>query len=899
MRLLSCHIENFGKLHEFDMDFDNGLNVIREENGWGKSSLAAYLKVMFYGFAGDAKRSISDNERKRFKPWQGGTYGGRIVFEKNGKTYLLTRIFGEKEIEDSFELRDYETNLISKDFSTKIGEELFGINRESFMRSVFIGQNDSVTSSTDDIASKVGKLVDDSDDLSNYDNAVKTLTEKLNALTPRRATGSISRRKDEITKYERKVKEGEGIKGSIEEQEKKLEMARGTLKQLLRTREENSKLQKQLSEEKAKEAVFSERERLKAAVAAKDTELNNNRKNFKDEVPPMDEINGILPISHSLKSKGSELASYTLTGEEKNLLSYYEKIFESGIPDETTINAVSEKCSELIKTEQLLASEGLTGEEEEVLEKTAYLFPKGDEEIKAAGRLWNERNEDVAELKAICTGIKDQDEKIVKANKGKMLPIAVLAVGAVLLVAGLIMLISGSGAEGSSAAKPVLACAGAVAVIAGIILYISNRNELKNLAKEGTELRQKRSDLELKIKDTQVSVEEFLDRFGIAFNPEHVQDDLMTISGRYAEINALRSKKEKAASSGTAERKEGLKTEILAFLESYATEAVATGNTGSHIGIKDDRTDGELREGQVNGDFLKGKLHDLEGACGKYRTLSEKEQLYDRIVGEYTLLRQQVEEFFKKYGFGMEEKPDEQLLLIRDMADDYYDAVKNLKEAQKTLADFEELKKEELKETPGEHAVSLKDAEKEAEKINASIDNARQNIIAYENRLDTLRESLDEWEELGDTLKELKLEQEEEKKLYKYTSTAKDALVKAKETMTSRYVKPLLESLKTYYKTITGLNPEVLHMDANTNITIDEAGLQRDAELFSTGYRDLFGIALRVAFADAMYTEEIPFLIMDDPFVNLDDSKLKNVREFLKILSEKYQILYFSCSTAR
>lgn len=883
MRVLSCHIENFGKLHEFDMDFDNGLNVIREDNGWGKSSLAAFLKVMFYGFAGDAKRSISDNERKRFKPWQGGTYGGRIVFEKNGKTYLLTRIFGEKELEDSFELRDYETNLISKDFGTKIGEELFGINRESFMRSVFIGQNDSVTSSTDDIASKVGKLVDDSDDLSNYDNAVKTLTEKLNALTPRRATGSISRRKDEITKYERKVKEGEGIKGSIEEQEKKLEMARGTLKQLLRTREENSKLQKQLSEEKAKEAVFSERERLRAAVATKDTELNNNRKNFKDEVPPMDEINSILPVTHALKSKGAELASYTLTGEEKNLLSYYEKIFESGIPGKEQTDAISEKCSELIKTEQLSASEGLTEEEEDVLKNTAYLFPKGDEEIKAAGRLWNERNEDVAELKAICTGIKDQDEKVVRASKGKFLPMAVLAVGAILLVAGLIMLITGNGAEGSSAAKIVLTCAGVVAVIAGLMLYITNRNELKKLAKESTDLRQKRSDLELKIKDTQVSVEEYLDRFGIAFNPEHVQDDLMTVSGRYAEINALRSKKEKAASSGTAERKDGLKEEILSFLGTYTvTDMLSSTPTES-----------------INGDFLKGKLHDLEGACGKYHALSEKEQLYDRTAGEYTLLKQQVEEFFKKYGFGMEEKPDEQLLLIRDMADDYYDAVKNLKEAQKTLADFEELKKEELKEAPGEHAVSLKDAEKEAEKINASIDNAKQNILAYESRLDTLRESLDEWEELGDTLKELKLEQEEEKKLYKYTSTAKDALVKAKETMTSRYVKPLLESLKTYYKTITGLNPEVLHMDANTNITIDEAGLQRDAELFSTGYRDLFGIALRVAFADAMYTEEIPFLIMDDPFVNLDDSKLKNVREFLKILSEKYQILYFTCSTAR
>ncbi|MBR6476485.1 MAG: AAA family ATPase, partial [Lachnospiraceae bacterium] len=163
MRLISCHIENFGKLHDLDLDLEKGLNVILKENGWGKSSLATFLRTMFYGFLGDTKRNITENERKRFKPWQGGTYGGRITFEKGGKTYILTRVFGEKEAEDSFELRDYNTNMISKDYMTKIGEELFGINNESFMRSVFIGQNDVVTSSTDVISSKVGKLVDNSD----------------------------------------------------------------------------------------------------------------------------------------------------------------------------------------------------------------------------------------------------------------------------------------------------------------------------------------------------------------------------------------------------------------------------------------------------------------------------------------------------------------------------------------------------------------------------------------------------------------------------------------------------------------------------------------------------------------------------------------------------------------
>ena len=885
MRLISCHIENFGKLHDLDLDLEKGLNVILKENGWGKSSFATFLRTMFYGFLGDSKRNITENERKRFKPWQGGTYGGRIIFEKGGKTYILTRIFGEKENEDSFELRDYNTNMISKDYTTKIGEELFGINNESFMRSVFIGQNDAVTSSTDAIASKVGKLVDNSDDLSNYDTALKTLTEKLNALNPRRATGSISKRKDEITKYERRIKEGEGIKESIAEQEKKLEVARGTIKQLLGAKEENSKLQKKLNEEKAKETIFNERKRLLDTVAAKATELENNRKNFKDEVPGMEELDGILPVSHALKSKESELSTYTLTAEEKTQLSSYEKIFESGVPEEERINAISEKCSELIKTEQTLASEGLTKEEEEILDSSAVLFPKGDKEYKEISRSWNERNEDVAELKSVCTRIKEQDEKVSVVSRGKKLPIAILAVGAVLLIAGLVMMISGSGAESLPVAGIILTCLGAIAVIVGLFLLLTGHRQLLAFAKESESLRQQKADLELKIKDTQVSVEEYLDRFGIEFNPEHVQDDLMTISGRYAEINALLVKKEKAAVSGTAEKMEGLKAEIIAFLEAYA--------------INEDNRERTLLEVPTTGDFLKGKLHDLENTCAKYRTLSEKEQRYDTAVAQYRELRQQVEEFLKKYGFTLEEKPDEQLLKLRDMADDYYDAGKNLKEAQKALSDYEEQHKDELSEAPEEHGISLKDIENDAQKIDASIDNARQNIMAYENRLNGLRENLDEWEELGDTLKTLKALQDEEKKLYKYTNTAKDALVKAKETMTSRYVKPLLMSLKTYYKAITGLDPEVLHMDANTNITVDEAGLQRDAELFSTGYRDLFGIALRVAFADAMYTEEIPFLIMDDPFVNLDDCKLKNVREFLELLAEKYQILYFTCSTAR
>ena len=79
MKLIACHIENFGKLHDFDISFTDGLNVICRENGWGKSTLAAFVKSMLYGLDGAKKRDIDGNERRRFTPWQGGVFGGRSL----------------------------------------------------------------------------------------------------------------------------------------------------------------------------------------------------------------------------------------------------------------------------------------------------------------------------------------------------------------------------------------------------------------------------------------------------------------------------------------------------------------------------------------------------------------------------------------------------------------------------------------------------------------------------------------------------------------------------------------------------------------------------------------------------------------------------------------------------
>ena len=50
MRLISCYIDGFGKLNNMEVQFEDGINTFVQDNGWGKSTLAAFIRVMLYGF---------------------------------------------------------------------------------------------------------------------------------------------------------------------------------------------------------------------------------------------------------------------------------------------------------------------------------------------------------------------------------------------------------------------------------------------------------------------------------------------------------------------------------------------------------------------------------------------------------------------------------------------------------------------------------------------------------------------------------------------------------------------------------------------------------------------------------------------------------------------------------
>jgi uncharacterized protein YhaN len=172
-------------------------------------------------------------------------------------------------------------------------------------------------------------------------------------------------------------------------------------------------------------------------------------------------------------------------------------------------------------------------------------------------------------------------------------------------------------------------------------------------------------------------------------------------------------------------------------------------------------------------------------------------------------------------------------------------------------------------------------------------------LEGYQADIEQLQAQLEEWEEHKIRLEELQALQEDEQRKYHHIQKVQEYLVKAKESITNRYAAPILENFTKYYEMITSDNAEKFHIDANINITVAEQGKQRETNTQSSGYRDLIGICLRVALVDAMYKEEAPVLIMDDPFTNLDDEKMKQAKKFLEYIAEKYQVIYFTCSESR
>lgn len=884
MKIISCHIENFGKIHECSMDFHDGANIICEENGWGKSTFAAFVRAMFYGLEGDRKRSLEENERRRYRPWQGGVFGGQLVFEIQGKEYLISRIFKDKEANDEFELRDAETNLQLKGYTGKIGEEIFKINRESFMRTIFIGQNQCETSSTDDINAKIGRLADHSNDLNNFEAANRKLTEILNKLNPDRISGSLAKRGEKIAEYERIVKGGEGISDRIAEYQKYL---RGEEEQyeLLKSRmREAGEQQKNVSRQQSTIAGRSEWERLKRNVTKKAEEKESIRQKFPGTIPSMEDVKRKLTECDVMERARERALMYHFSGAEKEEIVSLARTFAKGVPSDGDIQEKINESVQFRKLSQEYGAEQPGPAEEERLEELEKYFAGDTEYVTSIVGKWNHRNARKSALpskQAALMALEASMEARKRQSPKTYSPL--LIVGCIFVAAGVI---AASGALAAAALFPAaafspaigiaIALAGGGCIIAGVL------TKGKNVGPKGEGLSPECEDLRRAIEEDEVFVGEidalvanYLAAHGKSFDENTVSSVLQEMTAEAIEYSSLKKKIQKAQASSTAVDLEALRDSIQTFLCRYGFESASSGFVDN--------------------------LYILKSKADKFRTLMEKRNHYNKAAREYISSKDIITVFLKEYGYDPSDNVSAQCSDIRDLVDEYQDSARSLEEAERELKKFEaENDVSALKELQADGSFpTLEELNRTIQQLVEEREEVHKKAGGYNNILENLQEQYDEWEENCAKLRELKELQSIEQRKYKHVQTAKRKLELAKEAMTAKYADPILQGFRKYYEMISGGNTDCFHIDANTAVTVDELGKQRNVNTLSYGYRDLIGICLRIALVDAMFQEEEPVLVMDDPFTNLDDRKVRAGREFVKKLGEKRQIIYFTCSTSR
>ncbi len=348
MRLISCHIENFGKLRDFDYDFHGGKNVICEENGWGKSTFAAFIRVMLFGFDREGRQNKIENERKRFIPWQRGVYGGSLTFEADGKRYRIVRTFDEKKAaNDHFTLYDDTTNLETDAFPAEVGPKLFGIDADSFERTVYIGQQAVETDTTPDINAKIGNVSDETADMGRYKEAYDRLKKLSDQLTPSRATGALKKLKGVIEDLKNKIRNKDAVLSSIE-------MLRGDIasrkdaiaadtKELGMVQERLNALStvKELLAE-AKQYEMLREDATRAAEAAREA-----RAFFPGEVPTPEAIREAERSLDEARTDRQSAENFALSEEEQAVLKRLSDRFAGEMPDESCYADVKDRLREL------------------------------------------------------------------------------------------------------------------------------------------------------------------------------------------------------------------------------------------------------------------------------------------------------------------------------------------------------------------------------------------------------------------------------------------------------------------------------------------------------------------------------------------------------------------------
>ena len=856
MKLLRCHVENFGILSDFDLTFTEGLNVLCRENGFGKSTLAAFLKAMFYGLP---KTRAKASERKRYDPWQGGKYGGFLEFEYRGNQYRVTRYFGKKE--DSFSLTDLTNRTESTAFSEKLGEELFQLDADSFARSTFVPQlSDREITATTSIRAKLTNLVEDTNDLNNFDTAMKKLQEYRKSLKLFKGEGG------QTAQLRRECRE---LEASIHTTAEKKELLEAVCQQIdALNREKNEKtaqqafLREQIRQADAQKALHllqENLERLRGQVRGREKELAGLDEQYPKGYPSLEaletqkeNLTRALHARQRMESRATANAD-GISEEEREELSALNRLFSQGVPGEEALEGWEKLRQERDICLHSREAGGLSAQEQADYRYLKKTFAQGAPEIAQIQEAQRQSGR-IAQLQSL------QHTKTDRPVRDRT--IVQMIAGSVLLLFGLVML----------AMKLPLLGGCALALGGGVLLlgvFAGKRSAAAANAAAEAEARE--------LADLQRQLSAFLGRYGMdASDPEEKLAALLTDRQRYLDLSRRNTEWAEQRRQTEARLEQIQSTLQQAFEKFYPGECY------------DDGFIKKLREAVE-------RYRHLNWRVAEERERRSRENDQDRQ--EVRQATDAVQQFLEAFGLSGQTASE---CLQKAQADVHRRKLlcEELENAKNALDDF--LKKNGDVGPAQQNALPEAEVLEQQERlVQTRLDDLEQELLqarAQRKNLQASVECIPEWE---DRLTALEDDLREAERKCDLTDRTMALLEKAKDALANSYMDKIEQGFRSYTQQLCPRQLGSVMVDKDLQPHIDVQGAAREVESFSAGLADSILLCMRLALVDALFGEETPFLILDDPFVNLDDEHTRRALAMLQEMAETHQILYLVCNTGR
>ena len=173
-------IESFGLLRNVHVQINNRINVFYGPNESGKSMLAAFIKFMFFGYAGANDPDLGKNEKKLYTPWNTNKVAGSMIVHFKDRKYKIQREYSESAREIT-RLTDLSTNITLQNEEAP-GVFFFKMDEEVFSKTAFLKQFDTSEIGGENLSNMIQNILFTADEEVNTQKTLQRLKDAKDIL---------------------------------------------------------------------------------------------------------------------------------------------------------------------------------------------------------------------------------------------------------------------------------------------------------------------------------------------------------------------------------------------------------------------------------------------------------------------------------------------------------------------------------------------------------------------------------------------------------------------------------------------------------------------------------------------------------------------------------------------